>query len=129
MIADFTKKMPQLSNVISLPLFVDAHDKETKYSGDANFLIANVLTESVNNDNGDIVVNCDSLNLIKIKEEPDDLYAMPVIDDVKNLLRNCDTATNGEIKSLIANKPTTSYLCHRCRQVFGSRDLFEVHYK
>lgn len=28
-----------------------------------------------------------------------------------------------------ATSSTTTYLCHRCRQVFGSRDLFEVHYK
>lgn len=28
-----------------------------------------------------------------------------------------------------ATSSATTYLCHRCRQVFGSRDLFEVHYK
>lgn len=35
--------------------------------------------------------------------------------------------TNGGNKR--ATNSTTTYLCHRCRQVFGSRDLFEVHYK
>lgn len=120
--------MPQLSNAISLPLFVDTIDQETKYSGEPNFQIGNGLTESVNNVNGDIALNCDSLHRIEIKKEPDDSYAMPVIDD-KDLLRTCDTTNNGDVKHFAGSKPTTTYLCHRCRQVFGSRDMFEVHYK
>lgn len=121
--------MPQLSNPIVLPLFVDAIDRETKYFGDTNFQIANVLTECANNMDSDIALHCDNLNRIEIKEEPDDSYAQPMIHN-KDRLNNCDTATNdGVLKNLAGSKPITTYLCHRCRQVFNSRDSFEMHYK
>lgn len=124
--------MPQISNAISLPMFVDSIDRETKYSGDPNFQILNAITESVNKDVCDIALNCDSLH-IEVKKEPDDACTMPVIDQ-NDLLSSCDTI-NGEnqkltiAKSFVASKPTTTYLCHKCRQIFGSRDMFELHYK
>lgn len=125
--------MPQISNAISLPMFVDSIDTEIKYSGDPNFQILNAITESVNNkDVSDIALNCDSLN-VEIKKEPDDACTMPALEQ-NDFLNSCDT-NNGEdqktlaVKSFAAIKPTTTYLCHKCRQIFGTRDMFEMHYK
>lgn len=147
--------MPQLTKSIALPMFVGIIDKETKYSGDPHFRITSVISESVNNndaaaaDDGHKALNCDNLNRnIAIKEEPVDSFAISAIVEntdffLLNNNSNCDTMTttttttidnetvnrlnNGGNKR--ATNSTTTYLCHRCRQVFGSRDLFEVHYK
>lgn len=149
--------MPQLTKSIAMPMFVGIIDKETKYSGDPHFRITSVISESVNNnddddDDRDIALNCDNLNRnIAIKEEPVDSFAISAIVEntdffLLNKNSNCDTKTtttttttttidnetvnrlnNGGNKR--ATNSTTTYLCHRCRQVFGSRDLFEVHYK
>lgn len=130
--------MPQLTNSIALPMNNDAIDKdEAKYSGDAHFRITSVRSEYVNNNvDSDIVLNCDNLNLIEIKEELLDTFEMPAIADKDLLLSSCDTtttaanATNAEngAKMKTTNNNTT-YLCHRCRQMFSSRDQFEVHYR
>lgn len=96
---------------------------------------------------------------ITIKEEPVDSFALSaIVENTEFFLlhnnSNCDTTTtvtatatttpppppqttidNGAVDRMNiggnkrATSSTTTYLCHRCRQVFGSRDLFEVHYK
>lgn len=149
--------MPQLTKSIALPMFVGIIDKETKYSGDPHFRIASVISESVSSNDAaaaaadrDIALNCDNLNRnIAIKEEPVDSFAMSAMVEnaeffLLNNNSNCDTmttttTTTTTIDNETANRPnndgnkratnSTTYLCHRCRQVFGSRDLFEVHYK
>ncbi|XP_055314810.1 zinc finger protein 211-like [Sitodiplosis mosellana] len=149
--------MPQLTKTIALPpIFFDAIDKETKYPVDSSSIHhhrANAITECttaaaaaaatatsaavVNNtdiDSSDIAVNCDSFNTIEIKRETDDIddvSIMPVLTDDMDLLSSCDILTTNNDDKLHAGgiKPTTNFLCHRCRQVFSSRDEFETHYK
>lgn len=121
--------MPQLSNTIPLPICVDANAPETKYSGISSIYHANTMTESVNNNEfSDIVLNCESLNTIKIERETDDDEAgiMPPATDM-DLMSNCDTSN--DVKNVAKIKPTTTFLCHRCSLVFSSRDTFEMHYK
>lgn len=114
-------------NTAALPIYVDAIDTETKYAADTNVRYSDISTDSVNKEDSDVASNCDSLNnKIEIKIETDDVTAMPMADET-DLLSGCDTIKvekNGP-----GTKPTTTYLCHRCRQVFGSRDMFETHYK
>lgn len=145
--------MPQLSNKIPLPpIYIDAIDKETKYPVDTSsiYYSANTITECATNcaetaatavvnntdiDSSDIAINCDNFNTIEIKRETDDIddvSIMPVLSDDMDLLSSysCDIITpNNDDKLRAGIKPTTSFLCHRCRQVFGSRDSFEIHYK
>lgn len=145
--------MPQLSKIITLPpIYVGAIDKETKYPVDTRSIqhhSANAINECAtaaaaaaavvhNTDiNGsDIAVNCDSFNTIEIKRETDDIddvSIIPVLTDDMDLLSSCDiiqTNNNDDDDKMRAGiKPIANFLCHRCRQVFGSRDSFETHYK
>lgn len=123
--------MPQLTNAISMPIFVDAIDTETKFSGAPDFRITtDAITECVNNkaEVSDIAAHCDSLNRIEIKQEIDD--GQPAADERNLLSSSCDTKSLlDDEKHCTGTKPITTYLCHRCKQVFGSRDTFETHYK
>lgn len=44
-----------------------------------------------------------------------------------NISNNCDKIN--EMKNPSGNKTNTTYLCHRCKLIFGSRAIFEYHYK
>lgn len=143
--------MPQLSKTITLPpIYVGAIDKETKYPVDTRSILhhsANVKNECataaaaaavVHNtdiDSSDIAINCDSFNTIEIKRETDDIddvSIIPVLTDDMDLLSSCDiiqTNNYDDDKMRAGIKPIANFLCHRCRQVFGSRDSFETHYK
>lgn len=133
--------MPQLTKSIAMPMFVGIIDKETKFSSDPHFCITSVISESANNNNDDDrdnALNCDSLNRnIAIKEEPLDTFAIVENTELFLLNSTCDTIpSNNEPVNRTNNggnnratSSTTTYLCHRCRQVFGSRDLFEIHYR
>lgn len=139
-----------MTKSIALPMFVGMIDKETKYSGDPHFRITSVYSESVNSnhnasdyDGRDIALNCDNLNRnLAIKEEKPANSFENANFFLLNSNSDCDTKTTttttssnetvhrlstGGIKRATNN--TTTYLCHRCRQVFGSRDSFELHYK
>lgn len=111
-------------NTVSMPIFVDAIVTETKFSGAPDFQITDAITECVNKDDSDIALNCDSLHRIEIKKEIDE--AQPAADQ-RDSLSSCDTKTGD--KHCAGTKPIATYLCHRCKQVFGSRDTFETHYK
>lgn len=119
-------KMPQLTNTAALPIYVDAIDRERKYAADTSVRYSDASTDSVNKEDSDVASNCDSLNKVEIKIETDDAAAVPMADET-DLLSGCDTIKVD--KNGTTTKPTTTYLCHRCRQVFGSRDMFETHYK
>lgn len=117
--------MPQLMNTISMPMRVDAIETETKFSGATDFQITtDAITECVNKEDCDIALNCDSLNRLEIKKEIED--GRPVANGC-DLLSSCDIKP--EEKHCAGTKPITTYLCHRCKQVFSSRDSFETHYK
>lgn len=110
-----------------MPIFVDAVETETKFSIASKLQItANASNECVNKDDySDIALNCDNLDKIEIKQEIVD-EAQSVADDEQHvLMSSCDTKTGD--KHCAGTKPT--YLCHRCKQVFNSRDTFETHYK
>lgn len=116
-------KMPQIASRIN----VDVIDIESKYFGDRKFQYLDAITDNVNKEVSDIFWNCDSFNIIEIKRETDEANAMPIANDEKVLLESCDILPDEKI--LTGIKSTTTYLCHKCRQVFASRDLFETHYK
>lgn len=150
--------MPQLPKTIALPpLYIDAIDKETKYPVDTNSIhhhrtnaiiecttaasvgiaattIAAAVASNTDIDGSDTAANCDSFNTIEIKQETediDDVSIMPVLTDDMDLLSTCDiitTTTNNDDRA-VGIKPTTNFLCHRCRKVFSTRDEFELHYK
>lgn len=120
-----------------LPIYVDAIDREMKSPDDIGSV--RVKMECINNkgDASDIVLNCDSLlnkTTIEIKRETDNIDIgmetpssdMAAIDDGMDLLNSCDSNNDVITKN---TKPTTNFLCHRCRQVFTSRGSFEMHYK
>lgn len=110
-----------------MPIFVDAVETETKFSIASKLQItANASNECVNKDDySDIALNCDNLDKIEIKQEIVD-DAQSVADEEQHvLMSSCDSKTGD--KHCAGTKPT--YLCHRCKQVFNSRDTFETHYK
>lgn len=113
-------------NTAALPIYVDAIETETKCAADTSVRYLDASTDSVNKEDSDVASNCDSLHKIEIKIETDDAPAMPMAEET-DLLSGCDTIKVE--KNGTGTKPTTTYLCHRCRQVFGSRDMFETHYK
>lgn len=106
-------------------MFTDIVDKETKYSSSSSFQ-SDAMAASVNKGDGEIALNCDSSVLMEIKTEIEEATATAAADE-HDVLISCDTIHDE--KKFTGTKSATTYLCHRCRQVFSSRDLFEAHYK
>lgn len=118
-------KMPQSVSRIDISVI----DKETKYLyyGDSKFQFSNAVTDNVNRQVSDFFMNCDSLNIIEIKEKTEETKAMVIVNKERGILSFCDTLPIEKNATTI--NAITTYLCHKCKAEFPSRDLFETHYK